>query len=282
METTVARKMWRTLEPYHSMIYFSPIAAAAYAELGVTGRAGYFASRAAPLGPVPASVVIATFFNFKPALVEHSIPSAWASASPGDLLAARLESADRQLSEIVGADALVSLAMAEAADLARAAADVCSSPGRALYAAHAALDWPDQPHLALWHAVTLLREFRGDGHIAALVAEGLDPVEALVTHGATATVPPGVLQASRGWSDEDWAAAQDRLKARGWFADGALTPAGDEVRARIERTTDELAMAPWQALGDDDSARLRTLVRPWSRAVADSGIFINAGQYQAE
>jgi hypothetical protein len=282
MESTVAHKMWRTLEPYHSMIYFSPIASSAYAELGVTGRAGYFASRAAPLGPVPASVVIATFFNFKPALVERAIPSAWASASPEDLLAARLESAHGQLRELIGADALDSAPMAEAAELACAAAAMCSSPGRALYAAHAALAWPDEPHLVLWHAITLLREFRGDGHIAALVAEGLDPVEALVTHGATSTFPPGVLQSSRGWSDQDWAAAQDRLHARGWFADGALTAAGNEGRARIERTTDELAMAPWQALGDADSTRLRTLVRPWSRAVADSGIFIDAGHYQAE
>ena len=276
MDTTLARKMWRTLEPYHGMIYFAPRAAAAYAELGVEGRAGYFASRAAPMGPVPAEVVIATFFNFRPALVAAAVPAAWAVAAPEELVAARFGAVDETLRDILGDDALAAPEVEEAAVLARRATEACSVPGRPLYAGHASLAWPDEPHLALWHAITLLREFRGDGHIAALVMEDLDGCEALVTHGSSGDVPPALLQSTRGWTDDEWAAATARLRDRGWLADGAATPLGIEARDRIESRTDELAMAPWRALGQDDADRLRTLVRPMSKAIATSDVFTNA------
>ncbi len=276
IDPTLARKMWRTLEPYHGMIYFTPHAAAAYEAIGIVGRAGYFASRAAAMGAVPAEVVVATFFNFRPALVEALVPGAWEAASPTDVLAARLSAVDLTLRELLGEDVIASAEMVEAADLARIAAEACTPAGRPLYAGHASLDWPADPHLALWHAITLLREYRGDGHIAALVVEDLDGCEALVTHGSSGAVPPAILQATRGWSDDEWAAACDRLTTRGWLADGEATPLGIEARDRIEQRTDELAVAPWQALGQDQADRLRTLVRPYSKAIATSDVFTNA------
>ena len=130
---------------------------------------------------------------------------------------------------------------------------------------------PEPPHLALWHAVTLLREHRGDGHVAALVTEGIDGCEALITNVAAGDnmLPVAVLKLTRGWPDEAWAAAEDRLRSRGLLdADGALTAEGAAVRARVERITDERAMAPWQALGTEVCERLRSTVRPWSRTVA--------------
>ncbi|HEU0170234.1 MAG TPA: hypothetical protein VFR26_02260 [Acidimicrobiales bacterium] len=276
MTAVLARKMWRTLEPYHGLVYFTPHATAAYAALGVIGQAGYFASRAAPMGPVPAGVVIATFYNFDPRVVRAAVPAVWEAASPADITAARLGAIDLALRDALGEDALASSEVAEAAALACRAAGGCTPEGRPLYAAHAELAWPDEPHLALWHAVTLLREFRGDGHVAALVAEGLDGCEALVTHGAMADVglPTGILQATRGWSDDAWGAARDRLRHRGLLDDGgALTPAGAAVRDHVEAVTDEQAMAPWRHLGEDDADRLRTLVRPFSKAIAASGAF---------
>ena len=123
----------------------------------------------------------------------------------------------------------------------------------------------------LWHAQTLLREYRGDGHIAALVAAGLDAPEALITHGATATVGMDVLQRSRAWPQEEWRAAADRLRSRGWLdPDDAFTPEGAAGRERIEGLTDELAMRPWNAIGEDACSRLRALIRPWSRAISES------------
>src|SRR5687768_1824652 len=121
MDSVMARKMWRTLEPYHGLIYFAPEAADAYAELGIHGFDGYFASRGAALGPVPAEVIIATFFNFNPEVVHHAIPSAWAAASTNAILAARLAAADAALRRTVGA-ALDTPEVARGAELARAAA----------------------------------------------------------------------------------------------------------------------------------------------------------------
>ncbi len=276
MDAVLARKMWRTLEPYHGLVYFTAHATRAYAALGIRGQAGYFASRAAPMGPVPAGVVVATFYNFNPEIVRAAIPAAWSAASPADLVTARLGAIDRALREVLGDDAVASPEVVEAAALARRAAAGCTPEGRPLFAAHAELAWPDEPHLVLWHTVTILREYRGDGHVAALVTEGLDGCEALVTHGAAGGgIPPAsILQGTRGWSDAAWAAAGDRLRDRGLLDGGdALTPAGVVVRDRVEQVTDERAMAPWRHLGEDDADRLRTLVRPFSKAVAASGAF---------
>lgn len=166
MNPTLSRRMLRTLEPIHGMIYFVPEAHDAYSAVGLQGRRmGYFASRSAPMGPVPASVVVATFFNFCPNLVQRAIPAAWQLATPTAILDARHEAVDRALRRLLG-EAVAGDDMREAADLARAATDGCRPDGRPLYAAHAELPWPQEAHMVLWHAQTLLREYRGDGHIA--------------------------------------------------------------------------------------------------------------------
>lgn len=273
MEPVMARKMWRTLEPYHGLIYFAPEAAAAYEALGVTGRDGYFSSRAAAMGTVPAEVVIATFYNFDPDLVRPAFPRVWSATTPAALVEARQSAADAALRRILG-DALDSLGIIRAAGLAQIAASACTAEGRPLYAAHASLTWPTPPHLALWHAITLLREFRGDGHLAALVDAELRGIDALVMHAASGEVPRVVLQSTRGWSDEAWEASVERLAARGLVdADGALTPSGADLRRHIEDRTDALAMAPWRALGSDACDELRGIVRPLSKAIVESGTF---------
>lgn len=276
MDPIVARKCWRTLEPYHGLVYFAPEPTAAYDRAGLDRPAHYFASRAAAMGAVGAEVVIATFYNFCPGLVRSGVPAVWDTAGPADLLDARLSAADAALREALGDEAVTSAEMVWAAGAARRAAEGCTPQGRPLYAAHAALPWPDEPHLALWHALTLLREHRGDGHVAALLTEGLDGCESLVTHAAAgdALVTADVLRSSRGWPDGEWAAAEDRLRDRGLIdADGGLTAAGTELRDRIERTTDERALAPWEHLGEEEADRLRATVRPWSKAIAASGAF---------
>lgn len=273
MEPVMARKMWRTLEPYHGLIYFAPEATEAYEALGVTGFDGYFASRAAAMGAVPAEVVIATFFNFNPDVVRRAIPAAWEKATPAQLLAARLDAADRALRRATG-DGLDTAEVGRAAELARIAAEACRAPGRPLYAAHASLPWPEPSHLALWHAVTLLREFRGDGHLAALVDAGLDGIDALVVHAASGEVPRAALQTSRGWSDAAWHASVEGLRIRGLVDEaGAFTQAGAALRQHIEDRTDVMAMAPWEALGEAGCDELRALVRPLSKAVVGSGTF---------
>ena len=274
MDPQVAHKTSRSLEPYHGVIYFLPEATDAYAKLGVTGRDGYFASRSAPLGKVSAGVVIATFFNFNPSLIHRAIPSAWEQTTPEAMLDARLEAIDSGLRRLLG-DVVNSADVARAAELARTAADACTIPGRPLYAGHATLPWPTEPHLVLWHAITLIREYRGDGHIACLVAEGLDAVEALITHAASGAVPRIALQSSRAWSDEEWDAGVARLAARGIVTDdGEFTPEGTALRQRIEDQTDVLGLPAWEAIGEDACQQLREIVRPWSRTIVDSGTFL--------
>jgi hypothetical protein len=273
MNSVMARKMWRTLEPYHGLVYFAPEAAAAYAALGVHGRDGYFASRAAAMGAVPADVVIATFFNFNPEAVRHAIPAAWEAASPAQLLDARHSAAAAALRRAAG-DLLDGPEVARAAALARIATEACTPAGRPLYAAHASLPWPDAPPLALWHAITVLREFRGDGHIACLVEAGLDGIDALVMHAASGEVPRVALQTSRRWNDDAWDASVARLGDRGLVQpDGSFTQAGAALRQQIEDRTDALALAPWTALGEDGCDELRGLVRPLSKAIVSGGTF---------
>jgi hypothetical protein len=277
-----ARKTWRTVEPLHGMIYFAPEASASYTALGLAPEAGYFASRSAAMGPVGADTVIATFYNFCPTLVRAAIPGAWDAASPASVLAARVEAADAALRRILG-DAVGTPEMARAAALARRAAERAAEryEGRPLFAAHAGLDWPEQPHLVLWHAQTLLREFRGDGHITALVDHDLDPVEVLVMHLASGEVPGTFLRDSRGWPDAAWDAGVERLRGRGLVAPAesfgagglALSEAGVSTRAVIEDTTDRLAVHPYEALGEEECAELRTLARPFSRAVVAAAGF---------
>lgn len=270
----LARKTWRTLEPLHAMIYFVPEAGEEYAALGLHGRDGYFASRAAPMGAVPAEVVIATFFNFSPELVRASIPHAWQLVDPTRLLEARFVAADRAMRRSLGDAVVGSPEMARAAALARQAAENCfdSIEGRPLCAAHTTVAFPDEPHLVLWHAQSILREYRGDGHIAALVSHGLSGIESLVTHACEGGVSSSLLQSTRGWSDLEWSEAIEALRDRGWIAGGpelGFSEWGALQRAEVESSTDVLASGPYVALGASRCEELRHLARPWSRLAAE-------------
>ncbi|WP_308164238.1 SCO6745 family protein [Nonomuraea sediminis] len=270
-----ARAAWRRLEPVHGMIYFVPEAAERYAALGLKDRAGYFASRAAALGRASADLVIATFYNFNPTLVRRAIPAAWDVTTPGQLLAARVEAAGAALRragihELPGLEETLALAT-------RAAEAACEHPqGRPLFAAHATLDWPDEPILRLWHAQTLLREFRGDGHVAILLSEGIGPLEALVLHACSGTVPPVFLKVSRNWPEAEWAETEERLRERGLLDGDELSTAGKALRQHVEDRTDALALPAYAALGEDGCERLAELARPFGRAVVDRGL-LNLG-----
>ena len=276
MDRGVSRSTWQALEPVHSMIYFVPEAQEEYAALGLNVKGnravGYFPARAAAMGAVSWPVVQATFFNFSPLAVQFGMAGVWDVVSPQQLIDARYRSVDRALTRLCG-DLLQGVD--EAVGLARTATEGCTPSGRPLYAAHAGLPWPEQPHLQLWHAITLLREFRGDGHIAALVAEGISGLESAVLHvaqGDTWTRKP--LQTTRAYSDEEWDGAVARLAERGWLEpDGTFTDEGKVNRQRVEDLTDELALPPWEHLGEEGCGRLRELVSPLSKAVVDGGGF---------
>lgn len=272
----LARRTWRAVEPYHAMVYFVPEAQEEYAALGYDVKAnraaGYFPARAAAMGAVTADVVQATFFNFSRLAVEFGMAGAWDVASPEQLVQARFRGADRALRRLCG-ELLDDPGVAEAAELARTAAQGCTPYGRPLYAANQGVPWPQEPHLQLFHAQTLLREFRGDGHIAALVTEQVTGLEAAVLHVAMEeTWDRRGLQATRAYSDEEWDGAVAGLTERGWLhADGTFTEEGRAHRQRVEDLTDALSVCAYERIGVEGCDRLRELTKPLVQAVLDGG-----------
>jgi hypothetical protein len=270
-----ARRMWRAVEPVHAVTYFAPESKAACDALGTKGYwMSYFGLRAAPLGAAPPELVTALFYNFHPGLVARAVPDVWAVASPERFLAIRLETVDAALHRLLGAAVLGSPEVAEAAAIARDAASAAPTAGRALAAANAALEWPDAPHLVLWQAQTVLREHRGDGHVAALLTAGLDPAEALVMFAGVGAVAAEKLRQRRGWSDVEWGAAARRLTDRGLLDGDTATAAGHELLAEVEAQTDALADVPWAAVGDVRAERLVELAAPLVAAIVAGDAFM--------
>jgi helix-turn-helix protein len=266
----------------HSLIYFAPETEQHLTGAGLKlGGMCYFAGRSAPMGAVGGGVVAATFYNFNPSLVAHYIPRAWELASPRAVIGARFAAADAALTRLLGPDVIASPEMITLAGLVREAASACRPEGRPLYAAHADLDWPDAPHLVMWHGLSLLREHRGDGHICALVAAGLSGLEAQVSHVATGRgFVPEFGRSSRGWSQDQWDGAIGDLAARGLLdRGGALTEAGQALRAHIEDETDRMAAPPWRHLGDERTEEVVRIGKAMTRAVISAGAFPREGVF---
>ena len=276
LDPAAVRLAWRVTEPLHSVVYFVPESAERFTALGITGGDGYFCSRAAPLGAVGPGPVTAMFYNFNPELIARVLPSAWERVTPAAVLAARLAAVDAALTRGLGKDVLDGPEVAEAAVLARRAAESAApyADGRPLYAAHAELPWPVEPHLVLWHAQTLLREFRGDGHVAALLVAGVSGLESMILHVASGETDETFLRKTRGWHRPQWQAAVDGLRERGLIEGGppVLTGAGRQLRAGVEATTDRLGTAPYLVLGAEGCARLAELTRPLSRLIVKGGL----------
>ncbi|MFJ7336351.1 hypothetical protein ACIQU3_29745 [Streptomyces sp. NPDC101110] len=270
----VARAMWERFEPVHQLVYFTPEVREAAEGLGLRGYwMGYFALRAAPLGPVPASVVTSSFYVFHPDRAASALPAAWAAASPQQVIEARERAVGAAMTHLYGPDVVASAELAEAADLAWEAALAADTAGRVLGAANQALPRPAEPHVRLWQAVTTLREHRGDGHVAVLVGRRLRPVEALVLKSATGETDAEFQLRIRQWSVEEWRSAQATLRERGWTdEEGRLTEAGAAAHEQMEADTDAAAVTPWQTLGVDGTTRLARLLEPLARRVLDSGM----------
>lgn len=266
-----SRALWLRIETLHAVTYFGEETQSAARSLGLDGFwIGYFGFRAAPLGPVEPGVVEAAFGNFSPAFVARWVPRVWDLADPAALVTARAEAAAATLRRLVpGIDAVASdLDEALAAAAARG-----GTTGRPLFAANLRLSPPEDPVERLWQRCTTLREHRGDGHVAALTAAGIDGLEAHVLISLDGGAEPEDLQRTRGWTGDDWQAAVARLTARGLVEpDGAaLTDHGRRVRARVESTTDELAAGVWA----DDLAAAESVIErltPAARAISGSGV----------
>lgn len=268
----VARKSWRTLEPYHGMIYFIPEAEDRFRALGIDRDTGDLGARVAPMGKVTPAIAHAVLYRHHPDLVRGALAGMWLRVTPEELLFARHKAVDDGLRRLLG-DAVDDPEMQTAVDLlAPAVADACAHPeGRPLFAGTARIPQPETPHLALWWSITLLHEYRSDGRNVALVDARLSGLESLVLEGAGSRVASSILQSSHGWSDDEWDAGAERLRSRGLMIGDDVTVVGSELRTHLEERTDTLAAGAWAAIGEDDARELRRLVRPWALAIADQG-----------
>lgn len=266
----LARRFYDRFEPIHALTYFAPEARSALDGLGYRGFwMGYFAARSAPLGVVAPQVVTAVFYNFAPARVAKALPAAWDIAGPELALRARQDSAVAALRRCGITD---DENVRTAAQLALRAAQQTPVDGRPLFAANVALPEPSDPLAALWHATTLLREHRGDGHIAVLAAAGITGRESNVLHTVASALPAEYMKTTRHYDDNEWSDCARRLADRGLLDDdGSLTPAGRELKDHIETTTDALSLRAFDGLDDDELQTLFSALTPIARQVIGGG-----------
>ncbi|MEZ5409990.1 MAG: hypothetical protein R2761_18315 [Acidimicrobiales bacterium] len=272
MDMTTVREISVAINTAHRFVYFVPEAAEEYGRLGITDRApAYFAARSAPLGPVPWQVTLATFYNFSPRAVQ-AMAGVWDAAPPEAWQSARFTVVARAMERVgvaLGADEI-----AEARSLLDPVVAAADLAGKPLAAANAAVPLPADPLTALWQQVTVLREWRGDAHIAVLTANRLGPCDCNVIQTATGRFPLALARGSRLWDDSEWAAASDRLATRGWLgADGTVTEAGAAAREQVEVETDELCAPLWEPIGAPGAARLAALLAPVNDAFTAAGTF---------
>lgn len=270
-ERPLSRRMWELIEPLHMVTYFCAESREQLKAVGIKRFwMGYFAGRSAPMGAVGAGVVDAAFFNFAPAWVAAAIPAAWDLAAPATVVEARAAGAAATLRRLVPG---IEAEAPKIVPLLNSAVRSANCQGRPLAAANQLVDLPDDPVAALWQCTTTLREHRGDGHVAALVANGIDGVEAHLLKIGTGAITAALVKDARGWPETAWEAATERLTARNLLDDtGALTDDGWALTRSLESTTDRIAAGPYvDGLTDAGISLLPTLLRPMSRAVSASG-----------
>lgn len=257
----------------HAPVYRSRELRGRLADRGVTeAMAAYFAQRSAPLGPAGPQLVAATFYGFSPAAIATHLPAVWGLVPPEEVIAITLDAMRELFGRLIG-DRVATAA--ELAALLAPVVDAHAFAGRPLAAAWASVPWSGEPLLDLWLATCVIRESRGDGHIALLVAEEIGPIE---SHLVTAGDDPArrtAFQATRGWTDAEIDGAAAGLRERGLLGeDGRRTDAARELRRRIERRTDELSAAPWAEAGPENVTRIADLALELLPPVLTSGTLL--------
>ncbi|RLV54946.1 hypothetical protein D9V41_14100 [Aeromicrobium phragmitis] len=265
----MTREFWRAVETIHDVVYVAPDVTQRFEELGLKGFwMGYVASRAAALGTPAPELVVATFHGFAPARIRRALPDAWQLADRDAIIALRLAIAREEL-----AAAWPDTDVADTADRLRLMLDGVDWAGKPLAAAHAALPEPGDPVGLLWHGATVLREYRGDCHVAILTAAGLDGAAANVLAQAAGLVP-AEQQHSRGWDDVAWERGRRSVQQRGWLdADGVITDAGRGAREQLEAATDRVCAAGLDLEATAHGVALEGEIVSLARRVADRGGF---------
>ena len=282
-----ARRLRNAVEPLAAGVYFAPEAHEAYAALGFSpSRAendgvqmpdgvAYFASRGACLGQVHGEVIAAAFGVFNPEVVVPMVDQAWTITDAKSILQARLDGARGSLSRMLGDPPK---GAERATELLKRGADAARGEGRHLFSGLRSLGFPGDPVGDLWRAADLVREHRGDSHIAAWISQGFDATEISLITEPYIGLPMRTYSRSRAWSDAQFDAAVERMTARGLFKDGEVTQAGLDAREAVEVTTDRQEQSIIDAVGDDFD-ELCELLEPWADAIREQkGYPSSAGQ----
>lgn len=261
IDPRLLREVSLTINKAHLFIYFVPEVSEEAARLGVTESGpAYFALRGAALGAVPWQVVLAAFYGFSPRSV-RVMDGVWNAATPEQWQAARFTAAGRAMRRV--GVSLTDDQIAEARALLDPVVARADYAWKSMAAANASVPLPDDPLVALWQQITVLREWRGDAHFTVLAANGIGPCDCNVLEVAVGRMPERLARDTRRWNDEEVAAATARLVARGWLhADGTVTAEGVEARKRIEAETDRHCAALWTSVDEADIRRLITLLSP--------------------
>lgn len=269
----VARRLLDLTEPISLVNFFAQEPTDSMLALGLRNYwDGYFAGRSAPLGRVPAEVVHAAFYSFTPSEVARHIPKVWDTTTPEAAHAAREQGCVSALRRILG-DLVETPGLVRAAELLARASTSAPTNGRVMYAGLRALPTPKHPVARLWHAANMLREHRGDGHVVALVSEGIGGTEAHVLSALHMGIYPAesfgrIHHLPRPYLDE----VMDGLRNRGLLdASGRLTDTGRATKARIESLTDALAEAPYEGLAPLERDELISVLEPISKRLAAAG-----------
>ena len=285
----VARRLAAALEPFVGQVYFSPECHAAYAALGFNPSPGdangvalpdgaaYFTSRGSVMGQVHGTVVAAAFGVFNPAVVVPAVAYGWTLTDATTICTARTDGALAQLRRILGDEPD---GLHRAVQLLLTAVEPLRPDGKPLFAGISAQPMPEPPLGVAWRLGDMLREYRGDAHVAAWTGAGFDPPEIGLLTELYWGLPPRSYVRTRAWSSDDLDAAEERLRSRGLLtADGAaLTEAGRTEREAVEAHTDAMCRPLTDALGDD-ADELIALLTPWDAEIRAQGGYLPSGPH---
>jgi hypothetical protein len=263
-----ARQLRDAIEPIATIYVWSELAYQEYARLGLEFLNGYVWSRSSVLGEPEPTVAASAFGVFEPGLIATLYESGRKTCGLAEIRAAKETGAVASLRRVLGEPD----GLAEAVDLLRRGAAAADPTGRALHAGLTALPWPADPLGQLWHACSILREHRGDSHLALCVAAGLDGLAANLLTELVVGWDPFAYTATRGWSPEAMQTGLKLLEARGLVAGAAPTEEGRRLRDDIEDSTDRLMQPVVDAIGDDLPSLVDVLAG-WSQQIVDHGWF---------
>lgn len=287
MPTDISRALAAALEPVTGQVYFSPECHANYERLGFAPSRGefngvmapdgpaYFTSRGSVMGQVPGHVVAAAFAVFNPAVVVPSVEHGWSLTDARTICAARDDGAIGQLVRVLGDNPD---GVTTARDVLRRAVEPLRPEGRPLYAGLRSQSIPDSLVGEVWRLGDMLREFRGDSHTAAWISAGFDACEIGIVSELYWGLPVKSYSRTRGWTEDDYAVALERLERDGLVSNGALTALGRDAREQVEIATD-IQMRPMLAALGESTSELVSILRPWGAAIRAAKGYPAAGPH---